>query len=147
RDLLRKYRDLPCHLILTALERRDVDEDTGQVAYGPALSPGVQKEVLGYMDLVLYFKEAERETKNEPARPYRAVTHNSGRYRSKDHHVLLQQDLLEPTHTTIHPVLQDEQTQQQAPRQQTPDPQDAPEPVKGKRQTKVEAAPQTEKAN
>src|SRR5690625_8048708 len=82
RDLLRKYRDLPCHLILTALERRDVDEDTGQVAYGPALSPGVQKEVLGYIDLVLYFNEVERETKNESAKPYLTVTHSSGRYRT-----------------------------------------------------------------
>src|SRR5690606_13005290 len=27
RDILRKFRDLPCHLVVTALERRDVDED------------------------------------------------------------------------------------------------------------------------
>lgn len=147
RDLLRKYRDLPCHLILTALERRDVDEDTGQVAYGPALSPGIQKEVLGYMDLVLYFKEAERETKNEPARPYRAVTHNSGRYRSKDRYGLLPQVLVEPTFTRIHQYLQEELTQEQDPLQQTPEPKEAPEPVKGKRKTKVEAAPQTETEN
>ena len=127
RDLLRKYRDLPCHLILTALERRDVDEDTGQVTYGPAISPGVQKDVLGYMDLVLYFKEAERETKNEPAKPYRAVTHNSGRYRSKDRYGLLPQVLVEPTFTRIHQYLQEELTQEQDPLQQAPEPKEKPE--------------------
>src|SRR5690625_6908794 len=74
------------------------------------------------MDLVLYFKEAERETKNEPARPYRAVTHNSGRYRSKDRYGLLPQVLVEPTFTRIHQYLQEELTQEQDPLQQTPEP-------------------------
>lgn len=91
RDLLRKFRDLPCHLILTALERRDVDEDTGVSHYGPAVSPGIQQDVLGYMDLVLYHKAAEED------KPFRAVTHKSGRRRSKDRYGSLPQVLNEPT--------------------------------------------------
>ena len=97
RDLLRKFRDLPCHLILTALERRDVDEDTGLVMYGPAVSPGLQKDVLGYMDLVFYFKEAEDATKDTMAKPYRAVTQRAGRRRSKDRYGVMPQVLNEPT--------------------------------------------------
>ncbi len=97
RDLLRKFRDLPCHLILTALERRDVDEDTGQTTYGPAVSPGIQKDVLGYMDLVMYFKEAEAGSKDEIGKPYRAVTKQAGRRRSKDRYGTLPQVLNEPT--------------------------------------------------
>lgn len=97
RDLLRKFRDLPCHLILTALERRDVDEDTGLVMYGPAVSPGLQKDVLGYMDLVFYFKEAEDATKDTLAKPYRAVTQRAGRRRSKDRYGVMPQVFNEPT--------------------------------------------------
>lgn len=97
RDLLRKFRDLPCHLILTALERRDVDNDTGQTTYGPAVSPGIQKDVLGYMDLVLYFKEATADEKDTPGKPYRAVTHRAGTRRSKDRYGMLPQVLNEPT--------------------------------------------------
>lgn len=91
RDLLRKFRDLPCHLILTALERRDVDEDTGAVTYGPAVSPGIQKDVLGYMDLVFNFAAADEQ------RPYRALTAGGERRRTKDRYGVMPRVLNEPT--------------------------------------------------
>lgn len=52
RSLLRRFRYLPCHLIMTALERRDVDEDTGKVHYGPAFTPAFKSDLMGYMDVV-----------------------------------------------------------------------------------------------
>lgn len=47
RRLIRLYRDLPCHVIFTALERT---EDSGEIR--PALSPALATDVMGYVDLV-----------------------------------------------------------------------------------------------
>lgn len=52
--LLRRFRDLPCHFLITSLSRRDVDEDTSKVAYGPAVGPSAQTAMLGLVDLVVY---------------------------------------------------------------------------------------------
>lgn len=91
RDILRKFRDLPCHFIVTALERRDVDEDTGKVQYGPAVTPGVQTDLLGYVDLVLACSAATEE------QPFRALTRSSGKYRGKDRLGILPKVLVNPT--------------------------------------------------
>ena len=77
-DLLRKFRDLPCHFVVTALERRDVDEQTGKVTYGPAITPGLQSAILGYTDLNLAFKAADEDG------PFRALTKGGGTIRAKD---------------------------------------------------------------
>lgn len=52
RSLLRRFRDLPCHLVITALERRDQDNDGGGVTYGPAMGPSVATDTMGLVDLV-----------------------------------------------------------------------------------------------
>lgn len=54
RELLRKYRDLPMHGVITALERRDQDNDTGKVKYGPAMAPAMANDSAGLVDLVIY---------------------------------------------------------------------------------------------
>jgi hypothetical protein len=90
RDLLRKFRDLPCHFILTALERRDVDDDTSEVHYGPAVTPGLQSDIMGYVDFVLAFKQADEK------KPYRAATKRAGKYRAKDRLDVLPAVLNEP---------------------------------------------------
>lgn len=92
RDIARKMRDLPCHFILTALERRDVDEDTGVTMYGPAVSPGLQKDLLGYVDLVIYAKAAD-----EDGLPYRGLTKQQGKFRAKDRMGALPRVLVNPT--------------------------------------------------
>lgn len=51
RMLLRRFRDLPLHVVMTALERRDVDDD-GLVSYGPAMSPAVAIDTTGLVDVV-----------------------------------------------------------------------------------------------
>lgn len=91
RDILRKYRDLPCHVLLTALERRDEDEDTHRVMYGPAVSPGVQGSLLGYVDIVLATKA------DDGSNPFRALTAKTARYRAKDRYHILPPVLVEPT--------------------------------------------------
>lgn len=92
RKLVRMFRDLPVHFAMTALERRDVDEDTSKVAYGPAVGPALQTSVLGYVDVVLYTKAEDEE------RPYfRAQTKKVGTARAKDRLGVIPRVLVNPT--------------------------------------------------
>jgi len=90
RDVLRKFRDLPCHVVITALERRDVDKDTGKPQYGPAVTPGLQADLLGYVDFVLMLKAGDEDG------PFRALTRANSRYRAKDRFDVLPRVLAEP---------------------------------------------------
>lgn len=96
RKAIRMLRDLPVHVAMTALERRDVDEDTSKVAYGPALNGALQTSVLGYVDLVLYCKAADEE------RPYfRAQTKAVGKARAKDRIGIYPKVLVNPTFSRV----------------------------------------------
>jgi hypothetical protein len=64
--LLRRFRDLPCHFLITALERRDVDEDTSKVAYGPAVGPSAQTALLGLVDIVVNTRASSLQTGPDP---------------------------------------------------------------------------------
>jgi hypothetical protein len=90
RDVLRKFRDLPCHFVVTALERRDVDKDTGKPQYGPAVTPGLQSDLLGYVDFVLMCKAADEDG------PFRALTQANSRYRAKDRFDVLPKVMVDP---------------------------------------------------
>lgn len=95
KDLLRKFRDLPCHFVVTALERRDVDEKTSKVTYGPGVTPGLQNAILGYMDLNLYFKQEDEDG------PYRALVRGVSTYRTKDRMGGLPKVIAEPSFARI----------------------------------------------
>jgi hypothetical protein len=95
KDLLRKFRDLPCHFVATALERRDVDEKTSKVTYGPAVTPGLQNAILGYTDLNLYFKQEDEDG------PFRALVRGVSSYRTKDRMGGLPKVIAEPTFQRI----------------------------------------------
>ena len=90
KDVLRKFRDLPCHFVVTALERRDVDKDTGKPQYGPAVTPGLQSDLLGYVDFVLMCKAEDEDG------PFRALTRANSRYRAKDRFDILPKVLADP---------------------------------------------------
>lgn len=90
RDVLRKFRDLPCHFVVTALERRDVDKDTGKPQYGPAVTPGLQSDLLGYVDFVLMCKAGDEDG------PFRALTQANSRYRAKDRFDVLPKVMVDP---------------------------------------------------
>jgi hypothetical protein len=90
RDILRKFRDLPIHFVVTALERRDVDKDTGKPQYGPAVTPGLQSDLLGYVDFVLMCKAEDEDG------PFRALTRANSRYRAKDRFDVLPRVLVDP---------------------------------------------------
>lgn len=100
RWLMRRLRDLPVHTLITALQKRDVDEDTGGVAYGPAANEGVARNLLAYPDLVLACKPKDAK------QPFRAMTKEGGRYRAKDRFDALPKVLVEPTFDRVWQYLQ-----------------------------------------
>lgn len=104
RKYLRRFRDLPCHFLVTALMRRDVDEDTNKVAYGPAVSPAVANDLMGYVDLVILTRDAE------DGLPVRGLTKNGGKYAAKDRFDMLPKIMVEPTFDRVLAYMRDEIT-------------------------------------
>lgn len=92
RKIVRMLRDLPVHVAMTTLERRDVDEDTSKVAYGPAVGPALQTSLLGYVDVVLYCKGPDEERDY-----FRAQTKKVGAARAKDRIGVMPKVLVNPT--------------------------------------------------
>lgn len=94
RDLLRRFRDLGVHLVITALERRDTDPDTGKVKYGPAMSPAMANDAAGLVDIVGYTMVEEVGPSGTEVRSARFVPIE--RRRAKDRYGLLPGKLADP---------------------------------------------------
>lgn len=62
RNILRRLRYMDLDVLVTALVRRDEDEDTGRTMYGPAAPPALQLDLLGYADVVI---RTERRTSDD----------------------------------------------------------------------------------
>lgn len=115
RRWLRRFRDLPCHFLVTALERRDIDEDTNKVRYGPAVSPALANDLMGYVDIAIATKPANEST----GAPIRGLTKASGRYRAKDRFDVLPTTLVYPTFDRIHEYFTGETTVESDPHQES----------------------------
>lgn len=102
RLLVRRFRDLPCHFGITCLERRDQDDDTGKIFYGPALTPALQTDVLGYVDLVIRTEGDELQTEDGPVTEFTGLTRPQGRYRAKDRFDATPRLLVDPDFLRIH---------------------------------------------
>jgi hypothetical protein len=113
RKHLRRFRDLPCHFMVTALERRDVDEDTSKVTYGPAVSPAVANDLMGYVDIAIMVKAADED------KPVRGLTKEGGKYRVKDRFEILPKVMVEPTFDRIFDYFNDELTPETDPHQES----------------------------
>lgn len=96
-ELLRRYRDLPCHFAATALERRDVDDD-GKVVYRPAVTPALQTPIGGIPDLIGHATVEEVEGREQYVGMFRAL----GKYSGKDRYHVLPAHLVDPTFARIH---------------------------------------------
>lgn len=92
RSLLRRFRDMNIHLVITALERRDVDESTSQVSYGPALGPSVGNDTAGLVDLVGF-----TAVENIGGEVFRTATFTpTATRRAKDRYGVLPPSLVDP---------------------------------------------------
>lgn len=95
RNLIRAYRDLPCHFGASALERRDTDDD-GRVIYRPALTPALSGDVYGYVDFVIH-TELVADPSGGDDDIYLGLCRPIGKYRAKDRLGLLPKRLADPT--------------------------------------------------
>ena len=98
RTLLRKYRYLPCHFIATALLRTDEVEGTKRVMYGPAVTPAIQSDLLGYVDIVLYCKAVVMKS----GRVLYGQTGPTATERGKDRYNVLPFELVNPGADRVH---------------------------------------------
>lgn len=91
KELIRSFRDLPCHLIITALERREEDENTKKVSYVPAVTPALQLDLLGYVDVAMDVRAPDEDG------PARALIRGKAAFRTKDRYGLLPDVFASPT--------------------------------------------------
>ncbi len=100
RKLIRKFRDLPCHFAMTALETEaqgDGEFSHSKKQAAPEFTPKLRTSILGYVDVALRLKsetlplgEFEQETL------VTARTKPSALVRGKDRDGILPRDLVEP---------------------------------------------------
>lgn len=89
RALLREMRNLDCHLVFTAQERRDTDKDDGRVKVGPGTLPAIQSELMGYCDIVVHtYREG---------RYFLGLTESGTKYMAKDAFGVLPPIMVNPT--------------------------------------------------
>lgn len=104
RRVLRKFRDLPMHVILTCHDMPYSKEDNAPI--GPALTPALRGSVLGYMDIVGYmFTDSEKDAATkETVITHKLLTRPAGRWVAKDRSpgMRLGTIITNPTFSIIH---------------------------------------------
>lgn len=108
RRLLRHLRDLECHLVFTSHERREVDDD-GTVFYGPAATPAVQSDLMGYVDIIGHT--------SLDGGYYVARFGTGTKYEAKDAFGVLPQVMVNPTVDRIVAYVREEMTPETDPQQ------------------------------
>jgi phage nucleotide-binding protein len=84
RNIVRRFRDLPCNTIFTALAKEEKDGETGQVTVMPSLPGKLANEVPGFIDIVGYLY-TNNETKNGASKITRMLlTQPTRKYKAKD---------------------------------------------------------------
>lgn len=102
RRLMREMRNLDCHLIFTAQERRDVDKNDGTVRVGPGTLPALQAELMGYCDIVVHtYREG---------RHFLGLTESGTKYMAKDAFGVLPPIMVNPTVDRIVAYMREELT-------------------------------------
>jgi hypothetical protein len=95
RRMLRAFADLPAHVAYTAHVRRDVDEDSGTVAYGPSLFPAMQADLMGHVSILIWARVAGEYDDGRPI--HIGQTRGTGKYKSKDRLNALPRTLVNPS--------------------------------------------------
>lgn len=61
RKLIRAFRDLPMHVMFTALPKDDKDEQYGTIVRKPSLPGKLSDDACGYVDLIFYLHTQEKD--------------------------------------------------------------------------------------
>jgi hypothetical protein len=109
RTLLRMFRDLGVHLVITSLERRDTDDD-GFVHYGPALGPSAATDTTGMVDCVIWTQVEEFGESQTTF--YSGTTRPRERHRAKDRFGKLPIRMIEPSADRVIAYVRGELTKQ-----------------------------------
>jgi hypothetical protein len=110
-DLLYWFQSLPCHFIMTALERRDVDDD-GKVAYGPDVTPALMSQIPGFVNVLVHTVVVGDD--DDPTYAGWTVRHDK-KYRAKDHYGVLPRRMPIPTFDRIYRYIREEMTKDNDP--------------------------------
>jgi hypothetical protein len=92
REIIRAFSALPCHFAISALPRRDQD-DSATVVYQPSVTPSLQTNMVGWMDMVCYTSVAIVEDEEE----YRGLFRPHSKFRGKDRLHVMPKWLVNPT--------------------------------------------------
>lgn len=96
RALIRKFRDLPCHFAATALQRREQDND-GSVVYMPAVTPGLQSDLIGWFDIICHTETMIVGGEDV----FMGLLRNRGKFRGKDRFKMTPARLVNPAHDRL----------------------------------------------
>ena len=97
RRLVRYFRDLPMHVIITALAQEVRDERDGNITVKPALPGRLSDEVSGFLDIVGYLGVLEKAVGEEHRVIRQMLTRPMGKFIAKDRSGKLDQFIEEPT--------------------------------------------------
>jgi hypothetical protein len=112
RTVFRGFRDLGCHLVITALEKDDAENEQGGKSVGPELPNKLSASVRGYVDLVLRLTAETLKTgPAEQVTLISAETKQSLTKQCKDRDGVLPMTLLTPTLDRIHKYVKGELTE------------------------------------
>jgi hypothetical protein len=114
RWMLREFRDLGLHLVITALERRDEDDD-GRVFYGPAVGPSVATDVMGLVDIVGWYTVETVEVGEDTEDFGIGVFATQNRRRAKDRYGILPRRMVSPTFDRIQAYIEGTMTRENDP--------------------------------
>lgn len=98
RSLVRRFRDLPCHFAISALAKREQDDD-GSVAYIPQVTAKLGVDMVGWVDIVCVTQVQEYEDGGDPE--YRGLFRPAGKWRGKDRFKMLPKGIVDPTFDRI----------------------------------------------
>lgn len=98
RRIIRRLHGLDCHLLIGCHQRKDKDDD-GTVTIGPALSPAVRGDLVGYMDVVIHCQVTAFDGEEEEE--FSGLCRPRGVVMAKDRFGMLPVRLIDPNFTRV----------------------------------------------
>lgn len=114
KSLLRGWRDLPVHLVLTTHSKRDQSED-GTVRVGPSVTPSIRDSLVAYSDIIINTRVVEAA--GFPKGLGYGLTDQVGRYDGKDRFGILPKNMANPTVPRIIEYVKGDLTKDEDPEQ------------------------------
>jgi hypothetical protein len=108
RRLVRAFRDLEMHTIITALIKEDKNQRTGQVMMRPKLSGQLSAEIPGFLDIVAYMYVKNIQVGDEIEQKRLLLTSSTDMQVAKDRTGRLPLIVEDPTMASIYGVLTQE---------------------------------------